>query len=58
MVDNCSQNCMIDSMHYLPLSAVTSIDSNILVLNTSGDKNDLSPDMALAVPQQITLIRQ
>lgn len=58
MVCNCSRNEIHRQVHYIPLDEAKEIDTDILILSTSGDKQDLTPlfDMDVKTNLKILLI--
>jgi glycosyltransferase involved in cell wall biosynthesis len=56
MVVNCPQERWVDGVEYLPLSKVTSIQSDVLILNTSGGDLDLSPALELDIETRLRIV--
>jgi len=56
MVANCGSGRVIAGVAYVPLDEVTYIDTDILILNTSGGALDLSPVHSLPIRAQLRIL--
>jgi len=56
MICNCSRKEVHQQVLYIPLDEAREIDTDILILSTSGDKQDLTPIFTIAVKTRLKIL--